>query len=595
MTRRVKILRNIGIGLAALLIVLFVAAIRIVQTEWFRSYVKQKIIASAEESTGGRVEIASFQFDWRHLEAVLTGFVLHGNEPPGGRPFLRAPRIRLDLRLFTSIHHLLDVAYLGIEQPEGNIVILSDGRSNFPTPKQPEQANQPPLQPVVNAAIGHFDLTNGTLFFADAQEKLDVHGDNLQAQLWYSTLQQGYSGQLSFQPLYVVSGRNTPVAFRVALPVQIQNDRVDFKNASITSPQTSIQINGSVRNLRNPRISAHINGHVALADLRNAANLPLALDGASVPSTLDLDANATVASNDIDVAGLRMSIGRSELEASGTLKNPQGNGALAFKSTLALGELGHLATLAARPDGIVTLNGTAKLDANNNYDVTGNVAARGVSFQQNGERIGNINLFSALHLDPHNVDLNGLRLAAFGGELDGNLSLQDLARYQFHGNIRNLNLRAAAHILGQKQFAYDGNVSGLVEARGDLKATPVERGLTAVTHLSITPGRQGVPVSGRINADYNGASDNLRVDNSYIALPHTRLNFNGSAGSQLNVSISTSDLNDLLVATSMNGKSPVNLRWSPGYLYRSGHRSSHFTAHHGSSARESFQRGRPGV
>src|SRR5579872_5335354 len=251
MTRRVKMLRNIGIGLAALLIVLFVAAICVVQTEWFRGYVKQKIIASAEDSTGGRVEIGSFQFDWRHLEAVVTGFVLHGNEPPGERPFLRAPRIRMDLRLFTSIHHLLDVAYLEINQPEANIVILSDGRSNVPTPKQAAPQNQPPLQPVVNTAIDHFDLTNGTLFFADSQEKLDVHGNNLQAQLWYSVLQPGYSGRLSFEPLYVVSGRNTPVAFRVALPLRIEGDRVDFNNASITTPRTTIQINGSVQNLRN--------------------------------------------------------------------------------------------------------------------------------------------------------------------------------------------------------------------------------------------------------------------------------------------------------------------------------------------------------
>ncbi len=559
MTRRVKMLRNIGIGLAALLIVLVVASIRIVQTEWFRSYVKQKIIASTEESTGGRVEIGSFQFDWRHLEAVVTGFVLHGNEPAGARPFLRAPRIRLDLRLFTSIHHLLDVAYLEIDQPEASIVILSDGRSNVPTPKQPAPHNQPPLQPVVNTAIGHFDLTNGTLFFADSQEKLDVHGNNLQAQLWYSVLQQGYSGQLSFEPLYVVSGRNTPVAFRVALPVRIQSDRVDFNDASITTPRTTIQINGSVENLRNPQdFRAHQRPY-RIGRLEEHGEPAFGSGWHKRPRDLDLDANATVAGSYIQVNGLRITLGHSDLEASGALKNAQGHGALAFKSTLALGELGHLAKVEARPEGIVTLNGTAKLDANNDYDVTGNVAARGVSFQQNAERIGNIDLFSALHLDPHNLDLRGLRLAAFGGELAGNLSLQDLARYQFHGNLRNLNLRAAAHAFGQKQFAYDGNVSGLVEARGDLKASPVERGLTADTHLTIAPGKQGVPVSGRLNADYNGASDNLRVDNSYLALPHTRLNFNGSAGSQLNISISTSDLNDLLVATSLNGKSPVNL------------------------------------
>ncbi len=559
MSRRLRVLRNIGIGLALLLIVVIVASIRIVQTDWFRNYVKQQIITSAEASTGGRAEIGSFAFDWRHLEAVVTNFVLHGKEPAQARPFFRAPRIQLDLRLFTSIHHWIDLAYLGIEQPEANIVILPDGQSNIPTPRQPRSANQAPLQPVVNAAIGHFELTKGILFFADGQQKVDIRGDDLKAQLWFSTLQQGYRGQLSFQPLYLASGRNTPVNFAINLPVAIQSDRIDFSNATISTPATSIRVNGSVRNLRNPTISAQIQGHIGLADLKNTANLPLTLDSRATPAALDLDANATLASNDIDVKGLRLSIGHSSLEASGILRNQRGDGALEFRSTLVLGELGRLANLSSRPDGVMNLNGTAKLDVHNNYEINGNVAAKDVSFQQGAERIEHVGLFSALHLDRHNVDLNGLRLAVFGGELAGNLSLQDLARYRFHGDLRTLNLRTAAHMFGQKQFPYDGSVSGPVDLRGDLKVRPFEKGLTAETRLAITPGRQGVPVSGRLNADYDGAADNLRIDHSYLALPHTRLDFNGSAGTQLNVSASTSDLNDLLVATPWDGKSPVSL------------------------------------
>ena len=47
---------------------------------------------------------------------------------------------------------------------------------------------------------------------------------------------------------------------------------------------------------------------------------------------MNLDANATLADNRIDVTGLRVGLGHSNLEASGTLKDPKGNGALEFKS-----------------------------------------------------------------------------------------------------------------------------------------------------------------------------------------------------------------------------------------------------------------------
>jgi len=60
MSRRARILRNIAIGLAALMIVVVVAAVVVVRTAWFHNYAKQKIITAAEKGTGGKVEIGSF-------------------------------------------------------------------------------------------------------------------------------------------------------------------------------------------------------------------------------------------------------------------------------------------------------------------------------------------------------------------------------------------------------------------------------------------------------------------------------------------------------------------------------------------------------
>src|SRR5260370_24980857 len=61
-------------------------------------------------------------------------------------------------------------------------------------------------------------------------------------------------------------------------------------------------------------------------------------------------------------------------------------------------------------------------------------SAKGLSFQQGGQRIGNIDLFSALHFDPHNLDLKGLRLAAFGGEFHGR-SEEHTSELQSHLNL----------------------------------------------------------------------------------------------------------------------------------------------------------------
>src|SRR5439155_5568818 len=159
---------------------------------------------------------------------------------------------------------------------------------------------------------------------------------------------------------------------------------------------------------------------------------------------------------------------------------------------------------------------------------------RELSFQQGAQRIRHVNLFSAVHVDPHRLDLKGLRLAAFGGEYAGDASLEDFARYTLTGSLRHLDLRTAAGTFGKKDLPYSGVVSGPIEARGDLKA-PGTKSITAQARLSIAPGRTGIPVSGRLIANYNGAADNVNVQDSYIALPHTRLNLSGSLGNRLNV------------------------------------------------------------
>ncbi|HVW85119.1 MAG TPA: hypothetical protein VHB50_10585, partial [Bryobacteraceae bacterium] len=466
MTRTTRIIRNIAIGIGALLVLLIVSVLVVVHTDWFRNYVREKIIAATEDGTGGRVEIGSFNFDVSDLRAVVTNFVIHGTEPAGAPPFVQAARVAVDIRLFTSIHHLLDITFLGVQQPQVNVMVSADGRTNIPTPKTKSTSNKSALETVVDLAVGHFELTNGLATFNSKKQPLDVRANNLHAQLFYNVVGQSYQGKLSMEPLYVLSGRNTPVNFKVDVPVALHRDRIDIRNATISTPVSTISINGSMENMNSPKVSAHINGRVATIDLENVANLPLAVNAKNVPGELDLEANATASSDAIDVAGLRITLGKSNFEASGRLKDPSGNASLQFRSELAPGELGRLAKFTA-PDTPVTLSGVAKLDAANNLDLT------------------------------------GLHVAAIGAEFDGSVSLANFQRYKVQGNLRNLDIQNAARLFHQK-IPYDGVISGSVDAQG-------EKAVVAAAHFTISPGRRGIPVSGRINADYNSANDNIVV------------------------------------------------------------------------------------
>jgi translocation and assembly module TamB len=506
-----KTLRRILIGAGLSIFVIALAAILLVQTAWFRNYVKQTIITSIEDSTGGRVDAGSFQFDWTHLRAVLTDLVVHGSEPSGIAPLMRVARAQMDFRLFT-MGRLWSIAALIVSRPQANVIVYPDGSTNLPTPRHKSESS--PLESVVDLAIGHFEITNGLVTFAAQKYDFNARGNNLRAQLSYSALSGEYRGQISLQPVYVVSGRNTPVDFTVLLPLVLARNKIEVHGARIASHMSTLALNASLEDLRNPRVTARLNGHIALADLKRAAGLPLNSSAPNLPSAMDLDANATAVGGSIRIGSLHLTLGQSSLDASGALDR-----GIDFTSRLSLHEL-------TDELGVIAVHGIAKLDAQNNL-----------------------------------VSLNSLQISAFGAEFLGDASLENFSRFQLHGNLRRLDIEDAIRAAGEQPLPYDGVISGPLSVEGNFKA-PFLRQLTARAQLSIAPGSRGIPVLGRVNAAYAGANDALTIQNSLLTLPHSRLTIDGSPGKQLNVALTTTNLDDLLAA--MPGSSRPNVALNGG-------------------------------
>ena len=509
-----KIVRNIAVALAALIVVLVIAAIFIVRSSWFRNYVKQTIIANVDSSTGGRAQIGTLNLSLTSLSAALTDFVIRGKEPPNSPPLLQIGRIQADFRLFPSLHQLWSITYLGIDQPQANVMVFSNGETNIPSPLQ-ESKSTNPLQTVVNLAIGRFEVANGLIDIADQKQTLNVRGNNLRAQLFYNPPNQQYRGQFSLEPVYVVAGRNTPVNLTVNVPLVLSRNRIDVNNANIFSAASAITISASLQDLKNPEISARAAGHIALTDLKNIASVPLSLNGRNIPTVVDVSANLSETNHEFNISGLQLALGQSNLAASGSVS--QG---VTFNSRLALGQLGRLLNEPSLPNDVATLSGKAALAQDN-------------------------------------LTITALRASALAGEFTGEASLHDFSTYLVRGDLMHFDLASVIRAAGQARLPYDGILSGPVRIVGNLKTRMHD--LMAEANLSIAPGSRGIPVSGSLNADYGGARDDLSIRNSHLDLPHSRLSINGSVGKQLNVALTTTDLNDLWAAVPQSSRPPVAL------------------------------------
>jgi translocation and assembly module TamB len=547
MTRRRKIVLWIAGSAAGLIAVVVIAAIIIAQTDWFRNYVREKLIAVTEESTGGKVDLAAFDFDWTHLRATLRGFVLHGTEPAGAAPLLRANSVVVDLKLLASLKEYIDVRALVVDTPQANIIVYPDGTTNVPAPKVKQPGDKSALQTVVDLAIGHFELRNGYAAFADRKTPINAQGENLRAQLQYNVVNRSYQGVIDINPLLVAYGGKQPLDINVHVPVVLERDRIQVKDAKVFTPQSQLVVNASMEDMKAPRITARLNGNLALAEVSRVSGIAISPEaGKRLPGNVNADLAFTMDENRIRLSSARLSLGQSSVEASGTLRDPSGKEAVQFRATLNAGEVGRLFELPQKPDGIVRANGTAKL-VGSDYQIAGNIEGRNISFSESGQRYRDIALNSAFYADPHKVALNGLKLDAFGGEFAGNAELLERKTVNLAGDLRHFDLDTLSRTLMGKPLGYGGAVSGPVEVTGNL-AKPGVTGFNAKANLAIASTRNGTPVSGRLNVNYSGATNDIEIVNSYLDLPNSRLQISGSIAKAIQVHLTTHNLNDLLPA-----------------------------------------------
>ncbi len=537
MIRTNRIIRDAVLGLVALIAVVVIAALVVVQTDWFRGYVRQQIISATESGTGGRVELGSFNFDVSNMLATVDDFVIHGKEPPGSPPFVRIARAEVQIQLLPGLRRWFGIRDINVDRPQANIMILADGHSNVPMPQRKSTSNKSALQTVVDLKIGHFQLTNGLVTLDSRKQPLNIQGNNVRVLLNWDPSLENYRGTLSMDPVYAVAGWNTPVNARITLPVTLGGDRIDIHNASISTPASRILIDGSIANLRDPKATAHVSGHLATADLKNAGGLPLAVDARETPAQIEIDATATAGRDTVQVPRLRIEVGKSSIDASGTLKGGERNSGLTFGARLAPGELGRVFGKTVKPDGLVDLSGRASMEA-------------------------------------RNVRLDDLRVAAFGARFDGSASLADFTSYKLKGDLSSIDIRTALRAFNER-LPYDGVLSGTLAAAGDTR-TPGTTSITAQVRMKIAPGRNGIPVSGFLDADYNGASDDIRIDHSFLALPHTRMTLDGSLGRKVNLALISRDLSDLLAA--MPSKYPPPVRLNGGAVSFNGTLTGSLTA-----------------
>src|SRR5579875_4106667 len=124
-----------ALGAAFVLLLFALTAFLTIRSNWFKEQLLARVIRRIENSTGGRVELNGFKYDWQTSTLTLRNVVIHGTEAPSTAPLFSAPSVQVRLRIPSLFSPEVNVSSLALFHPAIHLLVRPDGTTNIRSPK----------------------------------------------------------------------------------------------------------------------------------------------------------------------------------------------------------------------------------------------------------------------------------------------------------------------------------------------------------------------------------------------------------------------------------------------------------------------------
>ena len=239
----------------------------------FEEKIRVAMVEAVERGTGGRTEAAKFHLDWKTLTVTVDRFVLHGKEPAGQDPLVRADSVTAGLRIISLIEKKFDLASVTINHLRVNILVDPDGHTNFPEPKVKHDVNDP-IQTVLRLKIQKIALNDGLVHINDRRVPLDLRAENLRASLKYDFLKPRYFGDVSIRQVHLESGTVLALAVDVDANVSLKRGVIRVPQAHIAMEKTRVDASGTVEDVLHPKVDFDVKAVGNLNELAKPLDIP---------------------------------------------------------------------------------------------------------------------------------------------------------------------------------------------------------------------------------------------------------------------------------------------------------------------------------
>ena len=488
-------IRTALVAIPALLLGLAVLCVPLLNSSAFRNFLRSEIRKQALAQLGLRVDIGALETHWARLGLELNNLVIYGEKSPAldETPLLRVNNLTISLRVLPLLRGKFRIRDLELQQPVARLRVDARGRSNLVIAHS--SATHGATGQIFELEVQHCSIRNGEAHYNDARLPLDAELHNLQFYAVYSILTGKYTGWLSYDHGQFVSERIRPVAHAMRLQFAADRSGLDLSQLSLQIGRTShLTLDARLTNYEQPRIEGNYRGDVLLDDLSSALRLH------TIPR------------------------GAVSLE-----------GGFAYDSS-AQGPIMREVQLKGRAQ-------SAKLDVRTGQQP---LEVSGVS--------------AAYELKDANLRVTDFSLTVLGGQARGSWEMRhaDLpsASESLQAALRGASLARASDLLAPanlRRVPLAGTANLYVNASwaGSLDKAIAHVRLDVSPPQQVPNSRSLIPVSGLVQADYDGPRDMVSFEPSHLQTTSTKLRISGSlspkpsGNSNVTVTLTSADLHEM--------------------------------------------------
>jgi translocation and assembly module TamB len=243
-------------------------------TESFRNLVRERLIATLERMTGGRVELGSIHVVPFHFQIEVRNLTIHGREQRGEVPYAHVDSLTAQIKILSLVRTELGLNYVVLDHPVIHIILYPDGTTNQPEPLVKQVSQEHPVERLFALSISRFEVRHGEMIWGDQRLPLDFAARDMSVDMSYSLFRRRYDGNLLLGKADTAFNGYRPVAWTAEAHFSLSKNHVLLRSLKATSGRSRFQAKGTVEDFSQPKVDGDYDISLDLAEAAAIARRP---------------------------------------------------------------------------------------------------------------------------------------------------------------------------------------------------------------------------------------------------------------------------------------------------------------------------------